>query len=58
MQQGTQEAGSGGLGLREARFQLVAERHQGIDPHHDAVLFGEGWEGDWHTSKIANIYAL
>ena len=30
---------------RDAFFQTVPQRHQFIDLGHDAVLFGEGWEG-------------
>ncbi len=47
VQESFEEAGSGGGGGGEAGFQLIAERHQGIDLGHDAVLFGEGreWEG-------------
>ena len=36
----------GGLGGGEARFELVAQRHQLIDFGDGAVLFGEGWERD------------
>jgi hypothetical protein len=34
------------IGLVELLLQLVAEGHQFIHLGDDAVLFGEGWEGD------------
>ena len=49
MQDGDEEfaAGSGG----EAGLQPGAEGHQGIDLGRDAVLFGEGLEGDILPSR-------
>ena len=41
-----EEAGAGGVGGGEGRLQPVAEGHEGVDLGHNAVLFGEGWEGD------------
>ena len=43
-------AGSGG----EAGVQPVAESHQGIDSGRDAVLFGEGLEGDILRSRLSH----
>ena len=34
------------LGGGEADFELVAEGHQLVHLGNDAVLFGEGWDGD------------
>ena len=48
-----------GIGDIEAGFQLIAERHQGVDLGHDAVLFGEGWEGykEWCLLLYADLIA-
>ena len=35
------------LPRRPCYLQPVAERHQFIDLGDDAVLLGEGWEGEW-----------
>ena len=42
MEEGFEEPGAGGVGGGEGGLQPVAEGHL----RHDAVLFGEGWEGD------------
>ena len=47
MQYGFQQAAAVGLGGGELGFQLVAQRHQFVHLGDDAVLFGEGWKGDW-----------
>lgn len=52
VQQGFEEARAGGGGGAEAGFQLIAERHQGFDLGHDAVLFGEGGEGEYHLAQV------
>jgi hypothetical protein len=46
-EQGVEEAAARGGGGGQARFEAVAERHQRVDLGDDAVLFGEGWEGNW-----------
>ncbi len=46
MEERFEQAAAGGVGGGEAGLQPVAQRHQGIDLRHDAVLFGEGWDGD------------
>lgn len=51
MEEGYEEAGAGGVGSDEGGLQPVAEGHEGIDFRHDAVLFGEGWEGDFVFSE-------
>ena len=55
MQQGFEEALAGCIGIGEAGLQSVAQRHQFIDRGDDAVLLGEGWEGEGNTG---NDFAL
>jgi len=42
------------LGLRggELCFELIAERQELIDFGDDAVLLGEGWEGNQNVAQI------
>ena len=54
-QQRVEQAAAGGGGGGEARLQPVAERHQRIDLGDDAVLFGEGWEGNRNLLDQADV---
>lgn len=47
-----------GLGGGEARFELIAQRHQSIDFGDDAVLFGEGWKSGigWSSSGRKGLF--
>ena len=46
VQHGFQQAAAVGFGGGELGFQLVAQRHQFVYFGDDAVLLGEGWEGN------------
>ena len=46
VQQGGEQAAVGVIAGSKARFQPVTQRYQFIDFGNDAVLFGEGREGD------------
>ena len=50
-EQRVEQAAAGGGGGGEARLQPVAQRHQRIDLGDDAVLFGEGWEGNGNAKS-------
>ena len=52
-EEGVEEAAAGGGGGGEARFQLVAQRHQRIDLGDNAVLLGERREGNAGSSPAA-----
>ena len=43
------------LPLRPRRLQPIAQRHQFIDLGDDAVLLGEGWEGNRNCSKSHRV---
>ena len=43
---GLEEVGGVGAGVRDLRFQRLAMRHQRLHSGDDGRLLGEGWEGD------------
>ncbi len=48
MQHGFEQTAAFILRGCELGVQLVTQRHQFIDLGDDAVLFSEGWDGNWH----------
>ena len=52
MEDGFEQAAACVVAGGEAFFQPVAERHQFIDLGDDAVLFGEGWEGNQELRNV------
>ena len=53
VEDGFEEPTAFGLVGGELRFEPVAQGHQLLHLCHDAVLFGEGREGNWYPSKIS-----
>ncbi len=52
VQQRVKQTAAGVVAGGEARLQPVAKRHQFINLGDDAVLLGEGWEGEWRDCGI------
>jgi hypothetical protein len=55
MKQSVEQAAAGHVTGGETRLQSIAQRHQFIDLGDDAVLLGEGWEGDRCLLDQTNI---
>ena len=53
MQHGLQQAAAVGLGSGELGFELVAQGHQCVHLDDDAVLLGEGREGN--QNRMQNL---
>ena len=58
MEDGFEEAAGFGLGGGELGFEAVAEGHQLVDLGDDAVLLGEGWEGDAASSQRIDVTGM
>ena len=58
MEDGFEETAAFDLDIGQLGLQPVAERHQLFDLGDDAMLFGEGWDGDQRTAHVFYIHVL
>lgn len=55
MEQGFEEALLCGVGVGEGGLHPFTQGHEFIDLGYDAVLLGEGWEGEGQLSRFVGV---